>query len=121
MLFFFALGLFSCDSSNQNETGKELIKDTNLESLFSETITDGQYVFIEATTLVVKWIEKGMLFEATIFDKDYSFIETKFGIVIDTGALNASHVDMDYLQDFKNVERFIAVSDMHGQYAISLD
>lgn len=117
-----SFGFLSCESTYQDEEKQVITQQTESEFYLNENVTDGPYIFVEDSIVIVKWIEQKMLFEVSIFDKDYSIIKDKFGFDLDTTNLFSNKgFAVDYNQCFNDIDNFIAVSDMHGQYSLSLE
>lgn len=117
-----SFGFLSCESTYQDEEKQVVTQQTESEFYPNENVTDGPYIFVEDSIVIVKWIEQKMLFEVSIFDKDYSIIKDKFGFDLDTTNLFSNKgFALDYNQCFNDIDNFIAVSDMHGQYSLSLE
>lgn len=117
-----SFGFLSCESTYQDEEKQVITQQIESEFYPNENVTDGPYIFVEDSIVIVKWIEQKMLFEVSIFDKDYSIIKDKFGFDLDTTNLFSNKgFAVDYNQCFNDIDNFIAVSDMHGQYNLSLE
>lgn len=111
---FVSCGIFGSAKKNQSN-----IKEAHDEFYPNENITDGPYIFKEDSTIVVKWLEQNMLFEVTIFDDNYSLIEMNFGFALDTANLFQKKKG-PINSNFNNVKKFVAISDMHGQYLLTV-
>ncbi|MCD6091447.1 MAG: metallophosphoesterase [Bacteroidales bacterium] len=122
VIAFIGFGFLSCESSYQDEDKQEITQQVASEFYPNKNVTDGPYIYKGDSTINVKWIEQNKLFEVTIFDNDYSLIEQNFGFALDTANLfQEKKVSIDYKNTFNNVENFIAISDMHGQYFVTID
>jgi len=122
LIAFIGLGFTSCESSYQDEEEQVINQQTKREFYPNENVTDGPYIYKGDSTINVKWIEQNKLFEVTIFDNDYSLIEQNFGFTLDTSNLfGKEKLLTDYTNTFENVENFVAISDMHGQYFVTVD
>jgi hypothetical protein len=84
------------------------------------TITDGPFATILGNRLNVRWIEKNrsVVEEIIIGNNDDDF-SARFGIPFNyLKSFQNSNVDIDYVQEFSNVENLVALSDIHGQYGV---
>ena len=80
-------------------------------------INDGPYIFIENENLLVKWIKNNKLKERKINNKNTRFLKRKFNIELHPEIING---ELNYTQDYKNVDKIVAISDIHGQYDLAL-
>lgn len=122
LFVFIGLGFQSCEPSYLDNENQQAIQETENRFSPKTNITDGPYIFVEDSIVIVKWIEQNILFEVSIFDNDYSIIKENFGFDLDTSNLFMNNDEtIDYNQCFNNIENIIAVSDMHGQYYLSVE
>ena len=76
---------------------------------------DGPYVEYTGDSTEILWIKNGALKEKTVL-RDSDFILDVEGLPkVDIGGLN---VCMDAGSEFKDVEKFVALSDIHGQFDV---
>lgn len=122
LFVFIGLGFQSCEPSYLDNENQQEIQETENRFSPKTNITDGPYIFVEDSIVIVKWIEQNILFEVSIFDNDYSIIKENFGFDLDTSNLFMNNDEtIDYNQCFNNIENIIAISDMHGQYYLSVE
>lgn len=122
LFVFIGLGFQSCEPSYLDNENQQAIQETENRFSPKTNITDGPYIFVEDSIVIVKWIEQNILFEVSIFDNDYSIIKENFGFDLDTSNLFMNNDEtIDYNQCFNNIENIIAISDMHGQYYLSVE
>jgi len=84
----------------------------------NKSITDGPYVFYENGETILKWIENDQLVEQSISGKNFSLLKENFGIDLKPEWIIPKEETMDFNQEFKDVDRIIAISDIHGQYKL---
>ncbi len=114
-LVFIILVSFSFTPKNQNQNQNSTSK---IPHFINTRITDGPFFFIqEDNTVIVKWIKGNRPIEKKIRDNNYKRIERKTGLSVDSEflALNENK-NIDLKQEYKDVEKFIALSDIHGQF-----
>lgn len=94
-----------------------LNEQNSADFLKNKNITDGPYIFYESNKIVVRWIKRNRLIERTITGDNSRLFKRKFGFEISPGNLKQETPDStDYSQNFQDVEKFIAISDIHGQF-----
>lgn len=84
----------------------------------NKNITDGPYVFYEDGETILKWIETDQVVEKSITDKNSDLLEDNFGIELKPEWFIPKDETVDYKQEFKDVDRIVAISDIHGQYKV---
>ncbi len=93
----------------------------NYESQYfnNKNISDGPYIFYENNNIIVRWIKNGRLVERKVADDNYYMIKRNFGFDFDPKwAKNNYYNNVNYKQDYEDVENLIAISDIHGQYDV---
>lgn len=113
------LGLYGCD---KHEVDLDpVIPPKYAPGVYpNSTITDGPFISVIGTNYTVRWIEKNSsVIEKSIYGNESGTFEADFGFPFEfiktfhTGVGNS-----DYVQEFSNVEKLVAISDIHGQYEI---
>lgn len=116
-IFLILLVLSSCVDSGQKEIDYRKDYSSSDKSEYpNRNITDGPYVFYENEETVLKWIEGENLVEQIITKDNFEVIEDNFGIKLKPEWIFNERPQVDYKQEFQNVDRIIAISDIHGQY-----
>lgn len=82
-------------------------------------INDGPYIFYENDTLTVQWIKKDKVKTKYLTFNNQKFLNRKFDIQLNTEFLKKVDTS-SYSQEYKNVEKIIAISDIHGQYELAV-
>lgn len=109
----------SCSDSGQKTIDyREGLTNFNAQEYPNKNITDGPYVFIENGETVLKWIEGDDVITNIITSSNFGLFEKNFGIELRPEWLQQDVENVDYKQEFKNVDRIIAISDIHGQYKL---
>ncbi len=113
-LFFVFIILVSSSFTLKNEDYKDKPK---VSYFTNSKIADGPYFFIQDdSSLVVKWIKGIRPVEREIKGNDFSKIEKKIGLDFDFISIDFNKKQqIDYKQEFTGVNKFIALSDIHGQ------
>ncbi|MBU8893846.1 MAG: metallophosphoesterase [Bacteroidales bacterium] len=96
----------------------ENTKKPDVSYFTNSKITDGPYFFIdEDNSVTVKWIKRSRPFETKIKNNNHRKIQRKIGFTFDSTFLDfADKQSIDYKQEFTGVDKFIALSDIHGQF-----
>jgi hypothetical protein len=76
---------------------------------------DGPYIFNQADSLRIQWIERGMRYDTVILKERAGIFKRDSLPIVNLHDLN---FDVDDQARFSNVEKVIALSDVHGQYDI---
>lgn len=101
-------------ANNKSEIdGLEFYLDTN--------ITDGPYIFYEGRNIIVKWVEHELIITETVTKKNIEYFKSKFKVFPDFERLKKRFKHENYKQDYQDVEKFIAISDIHGQYNLFVE
>ena len=112
-IFFVFIIFLSFSFAPNNE---ELSSVFQIPKFLNSKITDGPYFFIqEDNSIVVKWIKENKAIEKKIKSNNYKKIRRKTGLPIDSEFFTFNK-KIDLKQEYKNVEKFIALSDIHGQF-----
>jgi hypothetical protein len=83
----------------------------------NDSIYDGPYIFKKNDTFIVKWIENNILKEDSIMSSNYEKKRVFFNLKCDfTDLLDVYLKKSDHYQNYNNIDSFIAISDIHGQY-----
>jgi len=84
-----------------------------------KSITDGPYFFYNNDTVNVKWIKNDRLIEKAVINNNFKFVNRKFGFEFNSDWIEKNkNPNMNFSQTYKDVEKFIAVSDIHGQFDV---
>ena len=87
----------------------------NVDAQNRKSITDGPYIFNKDENYLVKWIDRGRFRKFKIPVENDSIFKIDGLPEINLGDLG---FHADSLFEFKDVERFAAISDVHGQYEV---
>ena len=118
-LIFLLVSTISCVDSGQEKIDyREGLSSFNPNDYPNKDITDGPYFFYENNELVLKWLEKDEVVKHTISDKNFDVIEANFGMQLKPEWLSENSDPIDHKQEFKDVDKIIAISDIHGQYKL---
>lgn len=114
-LFFVVIILISFSFSPKNEVQNSKPKNP---TFLNRKITDGPHIFIqEDTSVIVKWMRGNMVIKKKIRDNDYEKIRKKTGLPVDSAFLDLyEKKNVDLKQEYKDVKKFIAFSDIHGNF-----
>ena len=102
--------VFSLNSVYANKPENEL-----KQNVFD--ITDGPYIFFNNDYLTVKWIKNNKLKQKELKNTRLRYLNRKFDI-----HLHPSEFDSiaNFNQEYSTSEKIIVISDIHGQYDITL-
>lgn len=81
------------------------------------TFNDGPYIKVEEDHIKISWIENGVLKDSLV---DPSYAGHFHRPNLPKVDLNGLHFEKDSLSHFDLVPKFVALSDLHGQYEIFL-
>ena len=118
---FIAVLTFVLSSCSKEE---KLVEDRPIRYLVGvypdSTITDGPFVTILGDRLHVKWIEKNKsVLDEIVIGNNYNDFTARFGIPFDyLKSFQTSNLEINYTQEYSNVENLIALADIHGQYEV---
>jgi hypothetical protein len=91
------------------------------EFFHNKNITDGPYIFYENDKIIVRWIKHNRPIERTISGKNSRLFKRHFGFEIDPACFNKKNTDsIDYKQVYSEVENIAAISDIHGQFDLTV-
>ena len=101
-----------------DETGYSETLENHESNYFGrKNITDGPYIFCDAENLTVKWICRNRVVEKKIIGDNYKVIKRNFGFDFNPNWMQQCSLEnINYVQEFNDVENVIALSDIHGQY-----
>jgi hypothetical protein len=118
-LIFLLFSTVSCVDSGQEKIDyREGLSNFNPNEYPNKNISDGPYFFYENDELILKWLEEDQVVKHTINDKNFDVIEANFGMQLKPEWLSRNSKPIDYKQEFKDVDKIIAISDIHGQYKL---
>lgn len=118
-IIFLGLSFNSCNQSTQKAVElREPLASFNALEYPNKNITDGPYVFYENGEIILKWIEQDKLIVETINESNITIFKKNFGIDLKYEWLKENDKPLDYKQEYKNVDKIIAISDVHGQYKL---
>ena len=110
------LVLTSCATGHNDINHRLGLSNFDAKEYPNKDITDGPYLFYKDGDVIAKWMEKDLLVEKPISEKkDFRFMKRNFGFELKAEWLKQNQA-IDYKQEFKDVDHFIAISDIHGQY-----
>ncbi len=112
------LMLFSCADSRQEVDYRKDFSSGIKSEYPNKEITDGPYVFQENGETILKWIAGNEVISEKITDKNFGLFKENFGLELKPEWLQQDNKQVDYQQKFENVDRFIALSDIHGQHKL---
>ncbi|MCG8411673.1 MAG: metallophosphoesterase [Bacteroidales bacterium] len=81
-----------------------------------EYINDGPYIFYRGDKLEVKWIKDNALRTKITDTADYKFFKRRFRNKHPYKFTNRNYTDTNYTELYKGINKFAAISDIHGQY-----
>lgn len=117
LVVFFLLLIASCgDSKKKDIDYREGLANFDAVEYPNKKITDGPYVFFKGGETIIKWMQEDEVVEKTITRKNFGLIEDNFGFQLKYEWLKPNDKPIDYKQEFKDVDRIISISDIHGQY-----
>lgn len=119
VLFGFFTTLFA-ETEKYRSTNNESEID-GFEFYLDSSITDGPYIFYEGKDIIVKWVENELLKTETVTKKNIESYKAKFKVFPDFERLKKRFKHENYKQDYQDVEKFIAISDIHGQYDLFVE
>lgn len=76
---------------------------------------DGPYIFQQEDSLQIKWIERGIPHDSTVARSNATLFQRDSLPIVDLQALN---FPKEKPSTYTEVERVIAISDIHGQYEL---
>lgn len=84
------------------------------------TITDGPFISIIGNQYTIRWIEKNKsVVEKLINGNEDGSFEADFGFPFEyVKSFQDRLGNINYVQEFKDVNKLVALSDIHGQYEI---
>jgi hypothetical protein len=83
-------------------------------------ISEGPYIFFKGDQVNVKWIENGLL--KVNLNPDQDFLQSEFNLGLDPKVfLENMEEGVDFYQEYKNVSNLAVISDIHGQYGLSVE
>lgn len=113
------LMLPSCiDYDNKEINYREGLSNFDAGEYPNKSITDGPYMFYDNGETIIKWRQNDEIIEKVITQNNFNIIEKNFGFKLKAEWLEQNNEKTDYSHEFKNIERFIALSDIHGQYKL---
>ncbi len=119
LLALLFLGLSSCKETERNPIDlKEGLSKFDAREYPNKNITDGPYVFYQNGEIILKWIEKDKVLENTISESNFDLIKDNFGLDLKLEWLKENNTPVDYKQEYEDINKIIAISDIHGQYKL---
>lgn len=117
LVIFFLLFIASCgDSKKKDVDYNEGLSTFDALEYPNKKISDGPYIFFKDGETIIKWMQEDEVVEKVITPKNVSLIENNFGFKLKYEWLKPHSNEIDYKQEFKDVDRIISISDIHGQY-----
>lgn len=118
LLAFLLFGLISCKVEQKTINTNEDFSKFDAGEYPNKNITDGPYVFYEKGEVILKWIENDKIIENTISESNFNLIKDNFGLELKLEWLLENNDPIDYKQEYKDIDKIIAISDIHGQYKL---
>ncbi len=119
MIIIIITGISSCKKNETDEPKEILIR--YLAGVYPDsTITDGPFISIIGEKFDVRWIEKNnKVVEERVGGNSFDEFEEKFGIPFSyLKSFQSNSEEINYVQEYNDVVKLIAVADIHGQYEI---
>ncbi len=118
-ILFLFIGFACTPSSQKDEINlRQGLSEFDAGEYSNKNITDGPYIFYQDEETILKWIEKDDVIEHIITKSNFNIIEKNFGFKLKPEWINPKNEAIDYKQEFENVDKIIAISDIHGQYKL---
>lgn len=116
LLTFLFLGFSSCKVEKKAVALNTGLSNFEAGEYPNKSITDGPYVFHDKGEIILKWLEKDTIIEHTLTASNFHLIKDNFGLELKLEWLKKNNTPIDHKQDHKNINKIIALSDIHGQY-----
>ncbi|MGE5406403.1 MAG: metallophosphoesterase [Methanosarcina sp.] len=88
-----------------------------INSLQTDNINDGPYIFINGNSFLAKWIDNGSLFRRKLKFKNFDKFKKKFNLKFTFSDLTEIHdLRPDQNQAFTGIDSICAISDIHGEF-----
>jgi len=82
-----------------------------------KNISDGPYIFYKGDTIIAKWIENDLLVSKIVTETNIDSFRKKFKVFPEYSELENKKIKrINFKQEYRNIEKFVALSDIHGQY-----
>lgn len=118
-IVFLSISFNSCNQPTQNVIELRAgLTNFNAIEYPNNKITDGPYVFYENGETILKWIEGEELIVETIDESNVGILKKNFGLDLKYEWLKENDNPTDYKQEYQNIDKIIAISDVHGQYKL---
>ena len=118
LLIFLFIGLNSCTVTQKSIDLSQNLSTFDAYEYPNKNITDGPYIFYEDDEIILKWIEKNKIIQKKITENNFNLIKDNFGVELKLEWLKKDKSPIDYKQEYKNVNKIITLSDIHGQYKL---
>lgn len=83
-------------------------------------ISEGPYIFFQGDQVNVKWVENGQMKEK--LNPDLGFLRSEFNLGLDPKVFfENKEEEVDFYQEYRNVPNLAVISDIHGQYGLSVE
>lgn len=118
LLSIIVIGFTSCSKSDSPEP-EEIVR--YLPGVYPNSeITDGPFIYDNGSRYTIKWISKNRdVIERQIIGDNYGNFEADFGFPFDyINQFKTEASQINYTQEYNNIEKLVALSDIHGQYDI---
>lgn len=121
--FYLVINSFVIIERNNELTDISPSTDKEIPEFYhKKSITDGPYIFYEKGKIVVRWIKNDQPRVRTISGNNSKLFRKNFGFEIDPECLEINKErKVDYKQTYSDVEKFVAISDPHGQFDVFVD
>lgn len=118
LLIFLNFGLSSSVFAQRDIDLNQNLATFNADEYPNKDITDGPYIFYENDEIIIKWIEKNKIVQNKITESNFNLIKDNFGFDLKLEWLKKDINHIDYKQEYKNINKIISLSDIHGQYKL---
>lgn len=125
--FLFALSIFILflifsfkTERNPKGTGENLPESAQPKIFKNKRIVDGPYIFYENENTVVRWVYKNRMAERMVPLNGTWLINRKFNLNLKHNWLDIPDKQANYEQTYQNIENIAVISDMHGQFDLTV-
>ena len=93
------------------------VSDATNDFYLKSSITDGPYIFYEEKLIIVKWVENDSLYSEEVTEENIDHFKAMFEVFPEYATLTKNKFKrIRYNQNYQGINKFVAVSDIHGQY-----
>lgn len=118
-LLFLFIG-FSCSTFSEKDEDdlRQGLSTFDAGEYTNKNIIDGPYIFHQDGETIIKWIENDEVIEHSITKSNFKIIKKNFGFKLKPEWIAPQNEPIDYKQEYTDVDKIIAISDIHGQYKL---